>query len=149
MQQSMQQLDIFADSRDVVLRNDVVEQLQRRHAVDARKTPHRFARQQVDVRYTNGTVEIFHRGTRIAAHARSTRRGHHTTIDAHMPPHHQDVSGWGAQRLYDWAVRIGPHTAAVIQHLLGGRQHPQQAFRACLGVLRLGKDHGNARLEAA
>ena len=36
MQQSMQQLDIFADSRDVVLRNDVVEQLQRRHAVDAR-----------------------------------------------------------------------------------------------------------------
>jgi hypothetical protein len=36
MQQSMQQLDIFADSRDVVLRNDVVEQLQRRHAGGAR-----------------------------------------------------------------------------------------------------------------
>jgi len=41
-----------------------------------------------------------------------------------MPPHHQEVSGWGPQRLYDWAIRIGPHTAAVIQHLLGGRQHP-------------------------
>ncbi|WP_213780706.1 IS21 family transposase [Caballeronia sp. dw_276] len=111
--------------------------------------PHRFARQQVDVRYTNGTVEIFHQGTRIAAHVRSSRRGHHSTVNAHMPPHHQEVSGWGPQRLYDWAIRIGPHTAAVIQHLLGGRQHPQQAYRACLGVLRLGKDHGNARLEAA
>jgi transposase len=66
-----------------------------------------------------------------------------------MPPHHQEVSGWGPQRLNDWAIRIGPHTAAVIQHLLGGRQHPQQAYRACLGVLRLGKDYGNARLEAA
>jgi hypothetical protein len=44
---------------------------------------------------------------------------------------------------------IGPHTAAVIQHLLGARKHPQQAYRACLGVLRMGKDYGRERLEAA
>ena len=36
MQPSMQQLDIFADSRDVMLRNDVLDQLQRRDAVAAR-----------------------------------------------------------------------------------------------------------------
>lgn len=72
--------------------------------------PHRFAREQVDVRYTTSSVDIFHRGKRIAAHARSERRG---------------------------------------AHLLGGRQHPQQVYRACLGVLRLAKDYGNARLEAA
>ncbi|MFC6138534.1 IS21 family transposase [Paraburkholderia silvatlantica] len=108
------------------------------------------AREQVDVRHTKTTVEIFLRGQRIAAHARSERRGHHTTIDAHMPPNHRAATTeWNPQRLINWAVDIGPHTAAVIEHLLGGRQHPQQAYRACLGVLRMGKDYGRTRLEAA
>ena len=111
--------------------------------------PHRFAREQVDVRYTTSTVEIFHHDARIAAHARSDRRGTHTTLNEHMPASHQAVTGWDPQRLLNWAATIGPHTTAVIQHLLGGRQHPQQAYRTCLGVLRLGKDYGNQRLEAA
>lgn len=111
--------------------------------------PHRFAREQVDVRYTTATVEVFHRGTRIAAHAKSDRRGAHTTLTEHMPANHQAVTGWDPQRLRNWAATIGPHTDAVIQHLLGGRQHPQQAYRTCLGVLRLAKDYGNQRLEAA
>jgi transposase len=111
--------------------------------------PHRFAREQVDVRYTTATVEVFHRGTRIAAHAKRDRRGAHTTLTEHMPANHQAVTGWDPQRLRNWAATIGPHTDAVIQHLLGGRQHPQQAYRTCLGVLRLAKDYGNQRLEAA
>ena len=111
--------------------------------------PHRFAREQVDVRYTTSTVEIFHRGKRIAAHAKSERRGAHTTLTEHMPANHQAVTGWDPQRLRNWAASIGVHTAAVVAHLLGGRQHPQQAYRTCLGVLRLAKDYGNERLEAA
>jgi transposase len=111
--------------------------------------PHRFAREQVDVRYTTATVEVFRRGTRIAAHAKSDRRGAHTTLTEHMPANHQAITGWDPQRLRNWAATIGPHTDAVIQHLLGGRQHPQQAYRTCLGVLRLAKDYGNQRLEAA
>jgi len=111
--------------------------------------PHRFAREQVDVRHTTATVEVFHRGTRIAAQATSDRRGAHTTLTEHMPANHQAVTGWDPQRLRNWAATIGPHTDAVIQHLLGGRQHPQQAYRTCLGVLRLAKDYGNQRLEAA
>jgi transposase len=111
--------------------------------------PHRFAREQVDVRYTTATVEVFHRGTRIAAHAKSDRRGAHTTLTEHMPANHQAVTGWDPQRLRNLAATIGPHTDAVIQHLLGGRQHPQQAYRTCLGILRLAKDYGNQRLEAA
>jgi transposase len=108
------------------------------------------AREQVDVRYTATTVEIFLRGQRIAAHARSYRRGFHSTVSAHMPPNHRAATTeWNPQRLLNWAADIGPHTAAVIEHMLGGRQHPQQAYRACLGVLRLGKDYGRARLEAA
>jgi transposase len=112
--------------------------------------PYRYAREQVDVRYTQNTVEIFHRGQRIAAHGRSDRRGHHTTIRGHMPAHHQvATTEWNPQRLLRWATDIGPHTAAVIQHLLGQRQHPQQVYRTCLGILNMGKRYGHARLEAA
>jgi transposase len=112
--------------------------------------PYRYAREQVDVRHTTNTVEIFHRGQRIAAHGKSARRRYHTTIDAHMPPEHLAVAkGWDPERLRNWAADIGPHTAAVIQHLLGARKHPQQSYRTCLGVLRMGKDYGRDRLEAA
>lgn len=112
--------------------------------------PYRYAREQVDLRYTQNTVEVFHRGQRIAAHGRSERRGHHTTIRSHMPPHHQvATTEWNPQRLLRWASDIGPHTAAVIEHLLGRRQVQQQTYRTCLGVLNLGKRYGRARLEAA
>ncbi|MGV7246716.1 IS21 family transposase [Caballeronia sp. M23-90] len=111
--------------------------------------PYRFAREQVDVRHTASTVEIFLRGQRIAAHAKSNRVHFPTTVTAHMPANHQAATEWNPQRLLDWAGGIGPHTQAVIQHLLAGRQHPQQAYRACLGILRMGKSYGRDRLEAA
>lgn len=67
-----------------------------------------------------------------------------------MPPNHRAATTeWNPQRLLKWANDIGPHTAAVVEHLLGSRQHPQQVYRTCLGVLRLGKDYGHKRLEAA
>lgn len=111
--------------------------------------PYRFAREKVDVRMTASIVEVFHRGTRIASHARSWARGHHTTVDGHMTPGHLEVKGWSAKRLVDWATRIGPHTRAVVESILHQRRHPQQGYRACLGILRMGKTFGDDRLEAA
>lgn len=111
--------------------------------------PYRFARQQIEARITAATVEAFHRGQRIAAHARSLLKGQHTTLDAHMPPSHQAIAGWNDARLLDWAARIGHDTQAAVRIMLGSRRHPQQSYRACLGVLRLAKSFGDARLEAA
>lgn len=65
--------------------------------------PYRFAREKVDARFTATTVEVFHRGTRIASHVRNDARGRHTTVDAHMTPAHLAVQGWNAPRLLDWA----------------------------------------------
>ncbi|MGB8518218.1 MAG: IS21 family transposase [Gallionella sp.] len=110
---------------------------------------HQHARQEVDVRYTETSVEVFRRGKRIAAHARSTHKGRHTTVDEHMTPGHQEVSGWSAIRLLDWAARIGVQTHATVEVMLNARRHPQQSYRTCLGILRMGKTYGNARLEAA
>ncbi len=111
--------------------------------------PYRFAREKVDSRLTATTVELFHRGTRIASHVRNDAPGHHTTVDAHMTPAHQAVQGWNAPRLLEWAGRIGPHAKAVVQSILHQRRHPQQGYRACLGILRFGKTFGDDRLEAA
>lgn len=111
--------------------------------------PHTLARSQVDVRATSATVEVFHHGQRVAAHARSDRGGH-TTVRDHMPPNHRAATTeWNPGRLLNWAASIGPHATAVIQHMLGSRQIPEQAYRACLGVLRLGRDYSPQRLEAA
>jgi len=111
--------------------------------------PYRLARQQVEVRITANTVEAFHRGQRIAAHLLSPIKGRHTTLDAHMPPQHQAIAGWNDQRLLDWAQCIGSSTQAAVQMILGSRKHPQQSYRACLGVLRLAKGFGSDRLNAA
>ncbi len=111
--------------------------------------PYRHARQQVEVRITATTVEAFYRGQRIAAHVLSPLKGRHTTLDAHMPPQHQAIAGWNDQRLLHWAQSIGSATEAVVQVMLNARQHPQQSYRACLGVLRLAKDFGKDRLNAA
>lgn len=111
--------------------------------------PYRHARQPVEVRIIATTVEAFHRGQRIAAHVLSPIKGRHTTLDAHMPPQHQAIAGWNDQRLLDWAQGIGSSTEAAVRVMLGSRKHPQQSYRACLGVLRLAKGFGNDRLNAA
>lgn len=111
--------------------------------------PFRHAREKVDVRFTATTVEVFQRGSRIASHVRSLVKGRHTTQVAHMPAHHQAVAGWSPARFIDWAGKVGPQTTLVVERVLHNRKHPAQAFRTCLGILRLAKEFGNERLEAA
>ena len=48
-----------------------------------------------------------------------------------------------------WGATIGRHTEALVQALLESRPHPEQGYRSCLGILRLAKQHGPARLDAA
>ena len=111
--------------------------------------PHALIRRQLDVRLTATTVECLYRAQRVASHMRSSRKGHHTTVDEHMPEKHRRMGQWTPERFIRWAEKIGPHTAALITTVLNSRRHPQQAFRSCLGILRLAKSYGDERLEAA
>lgn len=111
--------------------------------------PYQLVKQAVEVRATATTIEILHRGQRVASHRRSPLKGRHTTITAHMPAVHQAQVEWTPQRLIHWAEQTGPATAQVVSHILATRVHPQQGFRSCLGLLRLGKRYGQSRLEAA
>jgi transposase len=111
--------------------------------------PHALIKKQLDVRITQNTLECFHRGQRVASHRRSLHKGRHTTVPAHMPEAHRQAGEWTPQRLSSWAAKTGPATEKLITTVLTSRRHPQQAYRSCLGILRLGKAYGDDRLEAA
>ena len=111
--------------------------------------PHALIKKQLDVRITQNTLECFYRGNRVASHRRSQQKGRHTTVPAHMPESHRQTGEWTPQRLSNWAAKTGPATEKLITTVLTSRKHPQQAYRSCLGILRLGKAYGDARLEAA
>ena len=111
--------------------------------------PHQLIKKQLDARITDHTVECFHKNKRVSSHLRSFQKGRHTTVREHMPKSHQQYADWSPERLIKWAESIGASTAHIITAVLSSRRHPQQGFRSCLGILRLGKSYGNDRLEAA
>ena len=111
--------------------------------------PYQLVKQQVEVRLTAGIVECFHRGKRVASHVRSFQKGRHTTLKEHMPKAHQEYLEWTPERLVRWARKAGGATAAVVEFIMASRTHPQQGFRPCLGIMRLGRQYGAERLEAA
>src|ERR1700747_1932070 len=93
--------------------------------------------------------EIFLKGDRIAAHLRASGNHRHTTVSEHMPSSHRRYADWTVERIRREATSIGPTTAALGELILERRPHPEQGFRACLGIVRLVRPFGADRLEAA
>lgn len=111
--------------------------------------PHSLVKRTVELRVTASLVECFFRGKRVAAHARAAKRGAYVTLAEHMPESHRKHREWTPGRLLNWALSIGPATRDVVKWQLENRPHPEQGYRACLGLLNLVKHYGPARLEAA
>lgn len=111
--------------------------------------PHRLVRERVEVRLSATIVEIFHDGKRVAMHPRSRRAGRATTDPLHRPKAHREHLAFPPSRLIRWAEKTGPETAAVVTRILEERLHPEQGYRPCLGILRLGVRYSPERLEAA
>lgn len=111
--------------------------------------PFGLCHKEVDARLTASTVEILYDGKRVAAHRRSSRRGGFTTDPSHRPKSHQQHLEWTPSRMIRWAEKTGPHAAAVFSQIFERKPHPEQGYRACLGILRLGERYSSERLEAA
>ena len=111
--------------------------------------PYQLTGQQLEARFTATTVEIFHRGIRVASHIRSYVPYRATTVHEHRPKSHQAHLEWTPSRLIHWAETVGPATAKVVSLILEKKPHPEMGYRACLGVLRLAKAYSAERLEAA
>jgi len=105
--------------------------------------------ERLDLRATETTVEILRRGQRIESYPRSYAKGKYTTRKEHMPRAHVDQVEWTPERLTDWGRRTGPNTVALLEAIMASKAHPQQGFKACLGVLRKTKDYPRERVERA
>lgn len=111
--------------------------------------PFQFVGKEVEVRIREKTVEIIESGKRIALHPLSKNKHKHTTEKSHMPPSHQAMQEWSPSRFVSWGKSIGLETKKQVENLLSSKQHPEQSYRACLGLLSLSKKFGQERLEAA
>jgi len=112
--------------------------------------PFEYIKRKVDVRVTRSVVEVFFEGGRLCSHVRLLgRAGQYSTIEAHMPPKHQQYVVWNAERFRKWAAQIGANTAAVVEGILTGYRVEQQGYRACMAVLKMADTYTPQRLEAA
>jgi transposase len=111
--------------------------------------PYQLTQRQVEVRATAATVEIFHKGIRVASHARSRADHRHSTANDHRPKAHQRHLEWTPSRIIEWSGKIGPATAQLVDRILASNRHPEQGYRSCLGIIRLGDKYPHTRVEAA
>jgi transposase len=113
--------------------------------------PHALVHERVEIRSSATALEVFYKGHRVALHRRPTyfAPGGYSTTPEHMPKSHRKHLEWTPTRLIHWGASVGPKTAELIEAILEHRPHPEQGYRSCLGILRLAKQYGNERLEAA
>lgn len=111
--------------------------------------PYRLRGEELDIRYTDATVEIFKNGSRVATHARSYKSGHYSTNPEHMPKSHREHLEWSPSRMLDWGKAIGPFTESCFKKLMDQCEHPELAYKACLGIIGLEKKYQKERVENA
>lgn len=112
--------------------------------------PYEYIKCKADVRVTDTTIEIFYNHNRIASHRRLYgRKGQYSTVTVHMPEDHQKYLEWNGDRFRRWATQIGDNTSKVINAMLTSQRVEQQAYRSCMGLLRMADKYSADRLEAA
>jgi transposase len=111
--------------------------------------PYTLLQERVEVRATPTTIEIFHKGQRVASHVRGHGREQVFTQREHRPKSHQAHLEWTPSRMVHWAEQIGPHTAKLFERILAEKPHPEMGYRSCLGIIRLAEQYSSIRMEAA
>ena len=111
--------------------------------------PYQIVKAHVEAKLTLSTVEILYNGKRVAMHKRSYEKGSATTVNEHRPKAHQKYLEWTPSKIMSCAQKTGPATANLVDIIISTKPHPEQGYRSCLGILRLGKKYTDERLEAA
>ncbi len=111
--------------------------------------PYNLVQELVEIRSTATTVEILHKGTRVASHLRSRGRGQVITNEEHRPKSHRAHLEWTPSRMIHWAETIGPNTARLFEKIMADKPHPEMGYRGCLGIIRLAEKYSVQRVEAA
>lgn len=111
--------------------------------------PYRHIGKRIKIVYSDALVEIFHKLELLATHPREKKKYGYSTVKEHMPSHHRFVSEWSSEKFISWAARIGDNCKGYITGILDKKQHPEQSYKSCLGILHLAKKVGDLRLDNA
>lgn len=135
----------FASVKKVLINIDYHAQFENAYY----SVPHQFVHAEAFVRATENVIEIYVDNKLIARHARQTCPGMYSTVTEHMPPKHRLSVDWTPERFLSWSAKVGPNTHAAISRILSAKQHPEQGFRAALGIMRLSQKYTAEQMEAA
>ena len=110
--------------------------------------PHQLVGEQLEIHAKDKLVEIFFHNKRVTSHVRKYCHGM-TTNPEHMPKKHEKHHQWTAGRLMNWAKDLGDEVLIWVKRILAQKQHEQQAYRVCLGLLSLSRKYDPERLNKA
>lgn len=106
--------------------------------------------EEVNIRLTRNFVEIFFHGSRVASHKRISRQQRDPIIQPeHMPMEHRKYLSYNADEFLRWAHTAGESTTAVVKHFLTAGSEPEQGYKSCASLTKLGDRYGLKRLENA
>ncbi|OPY89339.1 MAG: Integrase core domain protein [Smithella sp. PtaU1.Bin162] len=111
--------------------------------------PYTFIHKEVDIKAASTLIEIYHHGKRICSHVRNNKAYGYTTVTAHMPQSHQRYLEWTPDRILHYAEKHGPAVKALVQKVMESRKFPEQAYKSCLGIIRLENKYSADRLNLA
>lgn len=111
--------------------------------------PYRFIGKKVKLMFSRSVVEIFYHYERIAIHKRLKSPYNYTTDKEHLASAHRFVSDWTPERFLSWGASIHEDVQLYILKILDRKQHPEQAYKSCVGILSFAKKVGNERLTKA
>lgn len=140
---AVESFEIRHQSFATVLRNGHVMLSADKHYYSV---PSKYIRKKVKLLYTSTSVEIFYKYNRIAVHQRGTKPYHYTTLQEHLPATHQFLHKCSPQKFIQRAARIDAQVEALIVKVLQQKQHPEQAYKSCMGILSLENKVGTQRL---
>jgi transposase len=111
--------------------------------------PYRFIGKKVTLFYTQSLVEVYHKYDRIAVHDRDRRSYKYSINEDHLASKHRYQTDWNPDKFLQRAEEIGQACRDYITGIIESRQHPEQAYKSCQGVLSFAARAGYKRLNEA
>jgi len=111
--------------------------------------PYEYIGKKVNIFYSQTEVEVFYRYERIAHHKRDRTPYRYITVDEHMAYKNRFMTDWTPEKFIERAANVGENTRQYIINILEKRQHPEQAYRSCQGILSFASRVSNERLDKA
>lgn len=107
--------------------------------------PYTLIGEKVKVLFCPSKVDIYHKLALVATHARSSRPYDYTTDAEHLASTHRYVEQWSIDKFIAEGAKISPAVALYVEHLIKSRQHPEQGYKACMGLFALARKVGHER----